>query len=175
MLMLTRLKRLVKHRWQSDQLLRGALCPQKLAQLTSAVQRSESLHTGEIRVCVETSLPFSYLWRPDSIAEITHQRALTMFSKLRVWDTADNNGVLIYLLLAEKRIEIIADRGVNSRVPAQTWSSIVASMRAEFKMNHFDAGLLLAIEQVCKLLTQHFPLTAEHTQVNELPNEPDIR
>ena len=73
---------------------------------------SERRHSGEIRVCVEAGLPLSYLWRDATARE----RAVTMFGKLRVWDTEHNNGVLIYLLLAEHAIEIVADRGLNRHV-----------------------------------------------------------
>jgi uncharacterized membrane protein len=83
------------------------------------VARQRRRHSGEIRVCVEAGLPLSYLWRGATARE----RAVTMFGKLRVWDTEHNNGVLIYLLLAEHAIEIVADRGLARHVPQAQWEA----------------------------------------------------
>ncbi|MEY4139635.1 MAG: hypothetical protein RLZZ371_1817, partial [Pseudomonadota bacterium] len=98
--MWTRLSRIFKHRWHSDAATRRAISPELLDRLTAQVKRSEAGHSGEIRIFVEAGLPLSYLKRHASMARITRERALAMFGKLRVWDTAHNNGVLIYLLLA---------------------------------------------------------------------------
>jgi uncharacterized membrane protein len=109
--MLSRIKRIFKHRWLDDGTTQRAIPPDMLQRLQQRVAASEQRHSGEIRIYVEASLPLSYLWRDASTRAITRQRALAMFSKLRVWDTANNNGVLIYLLLAEHAIEVVADRG----------------------------------------------------------------
>ena len=117
--MLERLKRTLKHRWL-DASAAERLIPAAMRQrLQQRVAASEQRHSGEIRLCIEAGLPLSYLWRPASTPHITRQRALTLFGKLRVWDTANNNGVLIYLLLAERSIELVADRGLNAVVPPQ--------------------------------------------------------
>ena len=108
---MNRLWRILKHRWLDDRDALRALGADALERLARRVEASERRHTGEIRVCVEAGLPFSYLWRGATARE----RAVQMFGKLRVWDTEHNNGVLIYLLLAEHRIEIIADRGLARR------------------------------------------------------------
>jgi uncharacterized membrane protein len=106
---MNRLLRILKHRWHDETDARRALDEVALTRLQTRVQSSETRHRGEIRVCVEAGLPLSYLWRDATPRE----RALAMFGKLRVWDTEHNSGVLIYLLLAERAIEIVADRGLN--------------------------------------------------------------
>ncbi len=97
-----------------------------------------------------------------------------MFGHLRVWDTEQNNGVLIYLLLADRAIEIVADRGLMRRVPAATWEAIVARMSGTFRAGRFDEGLHQAIDEVSALLVAHFPLRAGEHNPNELPNAPLI-
>jgi hypothetical protein len=101
-----RLIRILKHSWQSEGAAKRAIPPELLEKLAAQVAKSEARHSAEIRIYVETSLPLSDLWRATSTTQIMRERALTMFGKLRVWDTAHNNGVLIYLLLAERHIEI---------------------------------------------------------------------
>jgi uncharacterized membrane protein len=140
--------------------------------LEQQVSASELHHSGEIRIYVEASLPLSYLWHKASMRHITRQRALTMFGKLRVWDTAHNNGVLIYLMLAERAIEVVADRGLNERVDPQVWRAMVSGMSAAFKDGRFEQGLTNALEQVSALLVQHFPLAAGDANPNELPDAP---
>lgn len=170
--MWTRLIRILKHRWQSDDAAQRAVPPELLDRLAAQVAASEAGHSGEIRIYVEAGLPLSYLWQPASMAKITHERALAMFGKLRVWDTAHNNGVLIYLLLAEHRIEIVADRGLNERVAADTWPRLVASMSAAFKAGDFEGGLTQAVQEVSALLLHHFALQTGQSNPNELPNTP---
>jgi uncharacterized membrane protein len=97
-----------------------------------------------------------------------------MFSKLRVWDTAQNNGVLIYLLLAEHAIELVADRGLNDRVPPAEWQAMVARMGAAFRKGQFEEGLTQSLEEVSALLVQHFPLVAGQVNPNELPDDPAV-
>lgn len=172
MRMLTRLARLFRHRWQSDRATERAIGPALLEELTNLVADSETGHSGEIRIYVEAGLPLSYLWQPASTAQITRERALAVFGELRVWDTAQNNGVLIYLLLAERRIEIVADRGLNERVPPGTWSRMVESMSGAFRDGDFEGGLARAVREVSALLHRHFALTGDSPNPNELPNEP---
>jgi uncharacterized membrane protein len=107
--------------------------------------------------------------------QITRQRALAMFSRLHVWDTAHNNGVLIYLLLAERSIEIVADRGLNDLVEAPLWHAILHRMRGAFQQNRFEDGLTLALEQVSTLLAQHFPVKKGERNPNELPDLPVLQ
>lgn len=167
-----RLIRFVKHRWQNDNAAQKAIPPAVLNKLTTAIANSESGHSGEIRIYIEAALPTSYLWQDCPIEQIIHQRALSMFGKLGVWDTEHNNGVLIYLLLVEKRLEIVADRGLNDRVPAGIWSELASSMCETFKMGNYEAGLNLAVQEVSCLLQQHFAMSPHQINLNELPNEP---
>ena len=162
--------RILKHRWLDERDAVRALGAQGLARIQQRVQASERRHTGEIRVCVEAGLPMSYLWRGASARE----RAVAMFGKLRVWDTEANNGVLIYLLLAEHAIEIVADRGLNRHVDAQRWQAILGAMRNAFRAGQFEAGLNDAIDAVDALLRQHFPMHAAHADKNELPDAPHL-
>lgn len=170
--MWTRISRILKHRWVSDDATRRAIPPELLDRLTAHVTHSEASHSGEIRIYVEAGLPLSYLLQPASMAHITRQRALSLFGKLRVWDTAENNGVLIYLLLAEHRIEIVADRGLNERVAPDTWPDLVKGMSAAFKAGEYEAGLTHAVQQVTALLQQHFALQIGQNNPNELPDRP---
>jgi uncharacterized membrane protein len=168
---MARLSRILKHRWFDETDAARALDAAALKRLQDQVTQSEVRHSGEIRLCVEAGLPLSYLWRDASVRE----RALTLFGKLRMWDTEHNNGVLIYLLLAERAIEIVADRGVMRRVPAAKWQGMVAEMRGAFASGHFEKGLTQAINQVQALLCQHFPLAPGQANPNELPDSVDMR
>ena len=166
-----RLLRLLKHRWLDERDLARALDETTLARIEARVAASEKRHSGEIRVCVEAGLPLSYLRRDASVRE----RAVAMFGKLRVWDTEHNNGVLIYLLLAEHAIEIVADRGLARRVDATHWQQITATMSAAFRAGQFEAGLNQAVDAVDALLVQHFALAPGEANPNELPDAPYLR
>jgi uncharacterized membrane protein len=165
-----RLLRIARHRWRDEGDVHRALGPQALARIGQRVAESEKRHTGEIRVCVEAGLPLSYLWRGATARE----RAITLFGKLRVWDTEQNNGVLIYLLLAERRIEIVADRGLNRHVSPAQWQALVAGMADAFHAGRFEEGLHAAVDAVGGLLRQHFALAAGQPDTNELPDEPVV-
>lgn len=170
--MWTRLIRLFKHRWQSDAATQHAIPPDLRQRLAEQVKQSEASHSGEIRIYVEAGLPLSYLWQTASTAQITRQRALSLFGKLGVWDTEHNNGVLIYLLLAERRIEIVADRGLNARITPDTWPRLIQSMQTAFKAGDFEKGLTQAVQEISALLHQHFALLPEQGNPNELSDAP---
>lgn len=163
-------RRLIAHRLWDETDAQRVLPPAALERLRQRVAASEAAHSGEIRLCVEASLPLSYLWRRASARE----RAIALFGKLRVWDTEHNNGVLIYLLLAEQRIEIVADRGLTRRVDAAVWEQMLAQMRAAFRRGEFEAGLADAVDRIGTLLLQHFPLAAGQDNLNELPDAPRL-
>lgn len=169
-----RFKRLVKHCWLDGASGRHDIPPEMVQRLMQRVAASERRHSGEIRIYIESGLPPSYLWLKAPIQEIVRQRAVTIFGKLRVWDTARNNGVLIYLLLAERAIELVADRGLNSHVTASQWQDMIGRMRIAFRQAHYEDGLTQALEEVSALLVQHFPLTPGEDQRNELPDEPIV-
>jgi uncharacterized membrane protein YgcG len=163
--------RILKHRWTDETDAARALGPEALLRLEQRVAMSERRHSGEIRLCVEAGLPLSYLWRDAT----PRQRAVTMFGKLRVWDTEQNNGVLIYLLLAEHAIEVVADRGLARAVPPETWQQLVAGMREAFRAGRFEDGLAQAVDRVDALLVAHFPLAAGQANPNELPDAAHLR
>ena len=160
--------RILKHRWLDEGDARRALGDAALARLQARIAAGEQRHSGEIRLCVEAGLPLSYLWRGASARE----RALSIFGKLRVWDTEHNNGVLIYLLLAEHRIEIVADRGLARRMPATHWQALADGMAQAFRDGRFEAGLTQAVDAVDAALAEHFPLAPGEPNPNELPDEP---
>ena len=170
--MLNRIARLLRHRWFDQAALQRALPPAALQRLTQRVRDSEARHTGEVRIYIEAGLPSSYLLRGDAMPALTRQRALTQFGKLRVWDTEQNNGVLIYLLLAERAIEIVADRGIERQMQPAQWQTMVARMRAAFRTGRFEDGLNQAIDAITVPLQQHFPRAPGHADVNELPDAP---
>ena len=165
------LSRLFKHRLLDERDAQRALGADGQARIAARVAASEARHSGQIRVCIEAGLPLSYLRRDASARE----RAVAMFGKLRVWDTAHNNGVLVYVLLAEHAIEIVADRGIDQHVDAAAWAAIAAEMKAPFRGGDFSAGLDRAIDAVDALLVRHFPRSASEPHPNELPDAPDIR
>ena len=164
--------RVLRHRSQATTDTRRAIPADMVQRLMERVAASEQRHTGEIRIYVESSLPSSYLWRGAD----TRERAVMMFSKLRVWDTAQNNGVLIYLMLAELAIELVADRGIDAHVPAQHWQMVVTRMADAFRSNRYEDGLTQALEEVSAVLVEHFPAMdaagASQPNPNELPDAP---
>ena len=162
------LARLVKHRLFDEDDARRLLGKDALARIEARVAASEKRHSGEIRVVVEAGLPVSYL-RGNATPRA---RAVRLFGKLGVWDTERNNGVLIYLLLAERAIEIVADRGLNRVVTPAEWTEIAASMQSAFQAGDFEAGLVRAVDAVDALLVRHFPAQAGDVDVNELPDAP---
>ncbi len=149
-----------------DDTVRHQIGTAGLDRLQAQVQASETRHLGELRLCVEGGLGWQGLRQKISARE----RALHLFSTLRVWDTEHNNGVLIYLLLAEHRIEILADRGIMDRVGADAWSHIAQQLGARLREGHFEEGLSQAIEAVTRLLTEHFPAKPQGDNPNELPD-----
>ncbi|MBC7683479.1 MAG: TPM domain-containing protein [Ferruginibacter sp.] len=162
------LQRVLKHCWRDASDVCHAVPADLLARLAGRVSASEQRHTGEIRICVEAGLPLSYLWRNAPARE----RAVTLFGKLRVWDTEHNNGVLIYLLLADHAIELVADRGVDARVSPAEWQAMVAHLGTALQAGQYEDGLTAALEEVSAVLVQHFPRLPGDVQRNELPNAP---
>ena len=167
-----RVVRLLKHRWASDadRTLRAPV----LQRLQARVHASEQRHSGEICVYVESGLPNSYLLRASDTASMTRERALSQFGKLRVWDTAHNNGVLVYLLLAEHAIELVADRGINQHVSPQVWQAMVQRLSTDLQAGDFEQGLAQAVDAVTAVLVQHFPLEHGAIKSNALPDRPSL-
>ncbi len=172
--MWTFIKRMVRHRWVDERSVHKLVPKDMLDRMTMRVGASERRHTGEIRICIEGGLPASYLHGKAPIKEITRARALMMFSKMRVWDTEQNNGVLIYLLVAERAIELIADRAVTRVVSPEDFQGMVSRMSAAFREGRFEDGLTQALEEVSAVLVQHFPVAEGQQHTNEQPDEPQV-
>jgi uncharacterized membrane protein len=162
-----------RHRWMHERAAERAVPPTMAEQLQARVRASEARHSGEIVVCVEAALPNSDLWRAGREAPlhaVIRERALSWFGKLRVWDTEHNNGVLIYLMLAERQVEIVADRGISRHVPDAHWQVVVQNLGEHLQIGDFDTGLTQALQEVSALLVQHFPLQGGDANPNELSN-----
>ena len=169
-----RLMRFVKHRWVSEATTRQVLPPGLLQRLEQRVGASERRHSGEIRIYVETSLPLHCLYRDTPTSILVRDRAIELFSELRVWDTANNNGVLIYLLMVEQAIEVVADRGLSPWMNCADWNRLIADISTAFKRNNYEDGLTKALEEVSAVLVHHFPVSAGETNPNELPDAPIV-
>jgi len=160
------LARIARHLIAMPGAVRRAFPPAAMAAIEQAVARSETQHRGEVRFAVEAALDVSGLIAGQS----ARARAIEVFSQLGVWDTEDNNGVLIYLLLADRDVEIVADRGINAVVAAHEWEAICRAMEAALRRREFEPAVLGAIEAVTRLLARHFPPRAGDR--NELANRP---
>ena len=168
---MNKLVRILKHRWLDASDTARAVPDDMAERLARRVAASERRHSGEVRLCVEAALPLSYLWRITAdtpLSTVVRERALTWFGRLRIWDTELNNGVLIYLLLAEHAIEFVADRALAQRVAPAEWQAIVDRLGARLREGAFEDGLTQALEEVSALLVQHFPAEAGATRRNEL-------
>ena len=174
--MLKRLQTCFKHRWMDESDTRRTFGTALLDRLTRRVAASERRHSGEIRICVEAGLPLSYLWRhlwrKTPVRVLCRERAMSLFGRLQVWDTPNNNGVLIYQLLAEREIELVADRGLNAFVTDAQWQAMVQRMGAAFAAGRFEDGLTQALEEVSAVLVANFPESADTPGPNELPDAP---
>lgn len=137
-------------------------------QITAAVAQAEAGHGGEVCFAVEASLP----WHDLRHHATARQRALAVFSQMRVWDTEHNNGVLIYLNLADRGVEIVADRGIARRVAAPAWDAICRALEARCAAGDYGPGVIEAVLAVGELLRTHFPLAPGEVRVNEIPNRP---
>jgi uncharacterized membrane protein YgcG len=157
-------RHLIEYRWRE----RRIFTPRVLAGIEQAIKAGEATHSGQVRFVVEGALDGAPLLHDQSARE----RALDIFSRLRIWDTAHNNGVLIYLLLADRRVEIVADRGIDEKVGRAGWEEICRDMESDFRSGQFEAGVIKGIEAVSRQLAAHFPPEA-HPR-NELPDKPVV-
>ncbi|OYU89686.1 MAG: hypothetical protein CFE29_11520 [Bradyrhizobiaceae bacterium PARB1] len=162
------LKRISKHLLSNRARVRKAFPPKAMAAIERAIKASEALHAGQVRFVVEGALDGAPLFRNQAARE----RAIDVFAQLRIWDTEHNNGVLIYLLLADRDVEIVVDRGIDRHVGIAGWETICQMMEAHFRAGRFEQGVIAGIEAVTLHLAQHFP---EHgAAVNELPDAPVV-
>ena len=162
------LKRIARHLFALPGAVDRALPPSAMAAIEQAIAKSEKAHTGEVRLAVEGALDGAALFAGQS----ARSRAIDVFSQLRVWDTEQNNGVLIYFLLADRDLEIVADRGINAKVQAQDWEEICRRMEAALAKGDFVRGIVTGIEEVSQILSRHFPARAG--DANELPDKPVV-
>lgn len=158
------IERVVRHLLLPDWWAQRSFSKTALAEIERAVGDSETRHRGELRVAIEAGLTFDSLW----VGQTARQRAEDLFAQLRVWDTEENSGVLIYLQLIDQRVEIIADRGIHACVGEAFWATICRDMEAEFRAGRFKDGTLAAIRDITLELSRHFPADASNR--DELPN-----
>jgi len=157
-------RHLLEHRWR----LQRIFSPETLARIQQAITSGEAAHSGQLRFVVEGALDGAPLFRNQPARE----RALDIFSQLRIWDTAYNNGVLIYLLLADRDVEIVADRGIDAKVGPEGWERICKEMEIDFRAGNFERGVIKGIEAVSRELATHFPRSGAGP--NELPDAPVV-
>ena len=158
--------RLLRHALIPDWLARRPFPPDALERIGEAIAGSERLHHGELCFAIEGGLPL------QALSGSCRERAEELFGLLRVWDTAENCGVLLYVQLVDRDIEIVADRGIAARVPQSEWEEICRAMEEAFRQWRFVEGTMEAIERVTTLLAKNFP--AEGLNRNELPDRPRL-
>jgi uncharacterized membrane protein len=161
-------KRVLRHLFSDQWTVRRAFPPAAMRAIRDRIGKQERRHGGELRFAVEASLPLPQLWRGQD----ARSRAVDLFGQLRVWDTEHNSGVLIYLLLADRRVEIVADRGIHSKVGSTAWEAICGEMQRAFAAGRFEHGVILGVGAISDLLATHFPRGEGDT--DELPNDPVV-
>ena len=160
------ISRLFRHLAMTGGQVRRVFPPSALAAIEAAIGTSERRHAGEIRVAIEGGLHAAQLWNGLS----ARQRALQIFAQLGVWDTEHNNGVLIYVLLADRSVEVVVDRGLDVKAGAAAWEAACRLMETNFRAGRFEQGVLEGIAAITEHLVRHFPATGDHG--GELPDAP---
>lgn len=163
-----KINRIIKHLSMGQASVHRCFSRTALKKIEHAIVEAEQTYAGQLRFVVEHGLDLIPLVAGMS----ARQRAIEVFSQLRVWDTEHNNGVLIYVLLADRKVEILADRGVNVSVGPNTWETICHEMRAAFRQGRFEEGSIEGIKSVQQCLSQLYPF--EGSKVNELSDAPVI-
>ena len=162
----SRLQRTLRHLFLRRAEATRAFPASTLDAITDAIAAGERTHRGEVRLIVEKSLPLALAWAGTT----TRQRAVALFADYGVWDTEENCGVLLYVNLAERKVDIVADRGIDRRIAPATWQAICDVLTRGFARGEFEAATLAALDQVNSLLREHFP--ANGARPNELPDAP---
>ncbi len=162
------IQRIARHLFVTDGQVSRAFGRSTLNKIEATIKASEAEHVGEIRFAVEWGLDGSPLFKGQSARE----RAIEIFSQLRVWDTQHNSGVLIYLLLADRAVEIVADRGIHAKVDSHEWSKVCRQMEAAFRQSNFEGGVVSGVQAVTRHLIEHFP--SDGHDRNELPDKPVV-
>lgn len=161
-----RLRRALRHLLSTRNEAERAFPPATLAAIAEAIAAGEQGHRGEVRLIVEKALPLAAAWNGVS----NRQRALALFADYGIWDTEDNCGVLIYVNLAEHKVDIVADRGIDRKIDGATWQAVCDTLTRGFARGDFHGATLAAVGRVNELLRQHFP--ADGSGRNELPDQP---
>jgi uncharacterized membrane protein len=164
--------RLVRHAAATHWRTRMLFPKRTLDAIEQAVGRAETAHSGEIRFAIETALPPVHIL--NNVAP--RARALDVFAQLRVWDTEHNNGVLIYVQLADRDVEIVADRGFEGRVSSAEWEAVCRLMEEHFRAGRFEIGSVAGVDAIGSLLTRHFPPGEGRSRqsLNQLPDRPTL-
>ena len=162
------MKRIFKHLIYPQWRVRQAFPKRTMATIERAIADSEAQHTGELRFAVEGGMDIAHLVRGVS----SRNRAIEVFSQLRVWDTEHNSGVLIYVQLADRKVEIIADRGINRMADKAAWQDICQAMQQAFRLGNYEEGALAGISSISLLLAEHFPALGDNP--DELSNTPVV-
>ncbi len=163
-----RFRRMLRHLLTDQWSVRRALPRSAMRSIRELIGEQERRHGGELRFAIEASLPWGRLWRGQD----ARGRAVELFGQLRVWDTEHNSGVLIYLLLADKRVEIVADRGIHQEVGDAAWEAICGEMQQAFAAGRFEEGVSRGVVAISDLLAAHYPPVKARS--NELSNEPVV-
>lgn len=161
-------RRLFRHLVLPGWWLLRAFPKSSLQAIEQATAASERVHLGEVRFVVEAHLPLYAVLQQQS----ARARAIELFSQLRLWDTEHNSGVLVYVQLLDRRVEIVADRGIASRVDAAFWRDVCRRLEAAFGEGQYEAGALLALSEITAILAEHFPAGMDNP--DELANAPVV-
>ncbi len=166
------LTRFFRHVWMSPLILRSRFPQATLDKIEASITVSEKLHRGQLRFVVEAELTTGQLW--DGLT--SRQRALDVFSLLGVWDTEENNGVLIYVMLADRKVEIVADRGIHRHVGDERWRAICREIELHYRKDDFASGSIAGIAKISAELEHYFPATGAHegAQKNEQSDRPVV-
>jgi uncharacterized membrane protein len=165
-----RIGRMLRHATATHWRTRMLFPKASLDAIEQAIKRAEATHGGEIRFAIETALTPAHLWH--DVAPRAH--ALEVFARLQVWDTEGNNGVLIYVQVADRGVEIVADRGLKDLVSPAEWQAVCRLMEEHFRAGRFQIGSIAGVEAVGKLLARHFPQASDAASRNELPDHPTL-
>jgi uncharacterized membrane protein len=160
--------RLWRHLLTDHWSVRRALPKPVLLRIEETIAAGERMHAGQVRFVVEAALPLVSVLH----GELPRERALEVFGRLRIWDTEENSGVLVYLLLADRAVEIVADRGIHRKVGDASWHAICRRMETAFRDRNFEEGAVAGLEAIGALLAEHFPRTTGGA--NELPDRPVV-
>lgn len=160
------IRRFWRHVLMSPLRARACFPPEALDRIEREITAEEARHRGEIRFVVEAELSSAQLW--SDLA--SRERARQVFAEQGVWNTEENSGVLIYVLLADRRVEIVADRGITARVAENEWVAVCRTMEERFREGRFEEGALAGIRAVSEHLARHFP--GDGRARDELPDRP---